>query len=253
MRGFREKLYISTTAEDAPALAREYGLGLEMADFCTAYNMDVLFAEKDAAAREKMRGVDRLIFHAPFSELCPAAIDPLVREVTRNRYRQALSLAAGYGIKKLVIHSGFVPQVYFPEWFIPESVGFWREFLSKLPSDATVCLENVMESGPELLRDIASGVDDPRLRVCLDVGHAFSHAPGLLMSDWIDPLAPFLDHVHIHNNDGKADLHRPLGQGRIDMNAVLERICILAPEATFTVENTLAAPSIDWLRDNEFL
>ena len=122
MRGFREKLYISTTAEDAPALAREYDLGLEIADFCTAYNMDVLFAEKDAAAREKMHAVQRLIFHAPFSELCPAAIDPLVREVTKKRYQQAVELASGYGIKKLVIHSGYVPQVYYPEWFIPESV-----------------------------------------------------------------------------------------------------------------------------------
>ena len=49
MKDLRERLYISTTAEDAPALAREHGLGLEIADFCTAYNMDVLFAEKDAA------------------------------------------------------------------------------------------------------------------------------------------------------------------------------------------------------------
>ena len=253
MKDLREKLYISTTAEDAPALAREYGLGLELADFCTAYNMDVLFAEKDAAVREEMTGVERFIFHAPFSELCPAAIDPLVREVTEKRYGQAVSLASGYGIKKIVIHSGFVPQVYFPEWFIPESVGFWRGFLRKLPEDVTICLENVMETGPELLRDIAAGVDDPRLRVCLDVGHAFSHAPALPMAAWIDPLAPFLSHVHIHNNDGETDLHRPLGQGEIDMRTVLDRISALAPQATFTVENMLAAPSVDWLRENDYI
>jgi sugar phosphate isomerase/epimerase len=250
---FREKLYISTTAEDAPALAGEYGLGLEIADFCTAMNMDVLFREKDAAVREKMRAADRFVFHAPFSELCPAAIDPLVREVTRRRYRQAISLAEDYGIKKLVIHSGFIPHVYFPEWYIPESVGFWKDFLSELPEGMTVCLENVMESGPELLRDIVSGVNDPRLRACLDTGHAFSHTPDPELTGWIDTLAPYLGHVHIHNNDGAADRHRPLGEGGIDMRSVLDRILSLVPEATFTVENMLAAPSIDWLRTNDYI
>ena len=253
MSEFRGKMYISTTAEDAADLARKYGLGLEIAEFCTAFNMDRLFREKDAAARENMQSVERLILHGPFSELCPAAIDPLVREVTRRRYLQAAALASGYGIKKLVIHSGFIPRVYFPEWFVPESGSFWRELLPELPSGMTVYLENVMETGPELLRDIAESVNDPRLRLCLDVGHAFSNNPELPLTTWIDILAPHLAHVHIHNNDGKTDLHRPLGQGSIDMRAVIDTIQTLAPEATFTVENMLAAPSVDWLRENDYL
>lgn len=253
MKDLRDRLYISTTAEDAPALAREYALGLEIAEFCTAYNMDVLFGEKDSAAREKMEGVGRFVFHAPFSDLCPAAIDPLVREVTARRYTQAVSLSLRYGINRIVIHSGYIPQVYFPEWFVPESVSFWKEFLPKLPDDVIICLENVMETGPELLRDIAAGVNDPRLRLCLDVGHAFSHAPAMPMETWIDCFAPFLAHVHIHNNNGETDLHNPLGQGRIDMKAVLDRICTAAPSATFTVENMLAAPSVNWLRENDYI
>ena len=208
----RERLYISTTAEDAPILAREYGLGLEIADFCAAFNMDEpLFPEKDAAVREKCSGVDRFIFHAPFSELCPAAIDPLVRSVTRKRYSQAAALAKGYGIRAMVIHSGFVPQVYFPEWFIPKSSAFWREFLTALPADMTVYLENVMETDPGLLRAIAEQVNDPRLRLCLDIGHAFNHTPGPPLAEWIDVFAPYLGHVHLHDNDGVTDLHRPLG------------------------------------------
>ena len=152
-----------------------------------------------------------------------------------------------------MIHSGFIPRVYFPEWFVPESGSFWRELLPELPSGMTVYLENVMETGPELLRDIAESVNDPRLRLCLDVGHAFSHNPELPLTTWIDILAPHLAHVHIHNNDGKTDLHRPLGQGSIDMRAVIDTIQTLAPEATFTVENMLAAPSVDWLRENDYL
>ena len=49
MGDLREILYLSTTAEDAPELARENGLGLEIAEFCTASNMD-----RDYAAAGKL-------------------------------------------------------------------------------------------------------------------------------------------------------------------------------------------------------
>ena len=53
----------------------------------------------------QMAGIDRFWFHAPFAELCPAAIDPKVRQVTMERYRQAVATAQSLGICRLVIHS----------------------------------------------------------------------------------------------------------------------------------------------------
>ena len=41
-----EKLYISTIAEDDAELAQKYGLGLEIAEYCTAWNMDEFFDGK---------------------------------------------------------------------------------------------------------------------------------------------------------------------------------------------------------------
>ncbi len=44
----------------------------------------------------------------------------------------------------------------------------------------TVCLENVLEPEPRLLTAIMGAVCDPRLRICLDLGHAntcASHFP----------------------------------------------------------------------------
>lgn len=253
MSAFRDRLYISTIADDARELALADGLGLEIADFCTAYNMDLLFEETDKAVREKMDGVSRFIFHCAYNELCPAAIDPLVREHTARRYAQALDLAARYGIRKAVIHTGFIPLVYFPEWFIPESVKFWREFLASAPADVTICLENVMEPGPAIQTEIARQVDDPRLRLCLDVGHAATGISRTPVPDWIDAMAPYLAHVHIHNNDGDADLHSPLGDGVLDMNAVLHRIEELCPSATYTIENISSRDSIRWLRENRYI
>ena len=253
MTDLSSRLFISTMAEDAHSLASEYGLGIELAEFCTAYNMDRCFAPHDARARELLDGIPSRIFHGPYNELCPAAIDPLIREHTAGRYRQAISLAESYGIRKVVIHNGFIPFVYFPEWYVPESVKFWRSFLREVPEDVTICLENVMEPGPEIQYEIISGVNDPRLKACLDVGHAgtcLSHVP---VRQWIDTLGPFLSHVHIHNNDGNNDLHLPLGEGVLDMAQLLDQTEEKAPGVSYSIENMRARPSVDWLRDQKYI
>ncbi|MBR6115618.1 MAG: sugar phosphate isomerase/epimerase [Oscillospiraceae bacterium] len=253
MSSFRERLYLSTIDDNAPALARSFGLGLEIAQFCTAMNMDEGFAGTNAKTLSAMEGVERFTFHAPFSELCPAAIDPLVREITSRRYTQAIALSKSYGIKKIVIHSGFIPMVYFPEWFVPESIAFWKEFLRGADSDITICLENVMEPDADMLVDIAAGVDDARLRLCLDMGHANTRVSAAPVTEWIRKMAPWLSHIHIHNNDGDSDLHRPLGEGILDYTALLAESESLCADVTYTVENMAAAASVDWLRENDYL
>ena len=50
----KERFYISTIDPNAADTAREYGLGLEIAEYCTAWNMDREFLETDAAVREKL-------------------------------------------------------------------------------------------------------------------------------------------------------------------------------------------------------
>ena len=253
MKSFRERLYLSTIGEDACALAAQHGLGLEIAEYCTAENMDGGFARADDAVRRALAASDRFVFHCPFSELCPAAIDPLARELTEKRYRQAAALSRNYGILRLVIHAGYIPLVYFPSWFTERSVLFWRRFLESFPPDMEICLENVMEDGPDMLVKIAAAVDDPRFRLCLDLGHAnaaMSRTPPL---DWIGPMAPWLSHVHLHDNRGDWDLHAPLGEGTVPVREALERLEREAPGVTYTVENMTAAPSVRWLTENGFL
>ena len=187
------------------------------------------------------------MLHAPFAELSPCAVDPLVREVAQKRFRQTLTMAQALGISKIVIHSGFIPYIYFPEWFVAESVRFWREFLESVPENTVLCLENVMDPGPEMLVQVAEGVNDPRLRLCLDVGHANTCIAETKPMNWLDPMAPWLDHLHLHNNDGGNDLHASLDRGTIPTEALLERVLTLCPEATLTLENQTCAPSLDAL------
>lgn len=247
----RERLYLSTIDENAAPLARTHGLGLELAEFCTAANLDENLAEWLPVAEQRMKCAGRFVFHAPFAELYPAAIDPQARKVALDRFNQAYARMAALGIKRMVAHSGFLPYVYYPVWQVSQSVAFWREFLADKPDDFELLLENVLDDTPDMLREILDGIDDPRAGVCLDVGHAHVAAVSRIpLAQWIDALRPHIRHVHLHDNDASFDLHAPLGQGTIDIPSV---ISALPETCTVTLENMDAAPSLRWLEKNGYL
>ncbi len=247
----KERFYISTIDPNAADTAREYGLGLEIAEYCTAWNMDREFPETDAAVREKLEGVSRRVLHGPFNELFPCAIDPKARELAAYRYRQAIGLAKGYGADKVVLHGGYNPRLYYPCWYTEQSILFWKEFLQEDPG-VEIVLENVFEEEPAMLLDIVRGVDHPKLRMCLDVGHvnAYSEIPA---SEWLKVCAGEVRHFHLHNNDGSGDVHGGLDQGTIPMKELLAMAKELCPAATFTLELMDARPSAVWLTENGLL
>ena len=248
MNALFSRLYLSGMDACAPELARKYDLGLELTDFTWAVRLD----EPDAleAAKAKMAGISRFWLHAPFAELCPCAIDPQVRSVAKARLLQTVETAQKLGISRIVVHAGFIPTVYFPEWFVPQSVEFWKELLEQVPEGMTLALENVMEPGPEMQVQIVSAVSDPRLRLCLDVGHANCELSRTRPEDWVAPMLPWLSHVHLHDNFGKNDLHLPLGQGNLPVERLLRRL-LTESDVTFTLENQNCAASLAWLREHE--
>ena len=191
---FSKKLFVSTIAEDCAAAAREHSLGLEIAEFCYAPNMDTdsaaHFRRVSQLTAESGCGL-RLLLHAPFAELSPCAIDPLVRDVVRRRFDQALFAADVIGAKRIVFHSGFIPFVYYKEYFIDESVKFWRDFLKNAPNDIYFLLENVMEPEPEITAAVAEGVNDSRFGLCLDIGHANSRVSEIPLTHWNRSLCMF--------------------------------------------------------------
>ena len=243
----RENIFLSTIASDAPFYAREYGFGLEIAEFCTAWNIDRRFELTDSRVQESLQGISNSILHAPSNELFPCAIDEKARELAAYRYRQAIDLAKRYGSKKVVIHGGYHPWMYYPVWYVGQSVSFWKDFLKEDPG-VEIVLENVLETQPDLILEILEGVDDPRLRMCFDVGHinAYSYIP---IMDWLETCAPWIGHIHVNNNDGRQDLHQGLQDGIIPMKELLQRIESLCQEATITLEMTQTKSSLEWLRE----
>mgnify|MGYP002513532731 CR=1 FL=1 len=244
----KETIYLSTISTEAAQVAREYGFGLEIAEYCTAWNMDEKFLPVDGVVKKKLEGISQRLLHAPYNELFPCAIDKKARELAAYRYRQAIDLAKRYGAKKVIIHGGYNSRIYFPVWYVEQSIVFWKEFLETDPG-VQIVLENVLETEPDWLLEIVRRVDHPRLKLCLDVGHVNAYSKIPLM-DWLESWAPYLSHFHIHNNDGSRDQHNALNDGNIPMKDFLLRAEELCPNATFTFELMKDEPSMMWLAEN---
>lgn len=240
-----DRIYLSTIDPAAGDVARHYDLGIEIAEFCTAWNMDRELPAVEKTLEETLTGISRRVLHGPFNELFPCAIDPKARQLAAFRFSQAAALAQVYGAGKLVLHGGFNPQMYYPQWYVEQSILFWREFLTKLPDGLTVCVENVLEPAPDMLLDIVRGVEDSRLRLCLDVGHvnAYSKIPA---KTWIEESGEYLSHLHIHNNDGSWDTHSALYEGTLPIRELLE-IAMGQEGVTATLELPDCLPSVKWL------
>lgn len=247
----RENIYLSTISTEAAQVAREYGLGLEIAEYCTAWNMDEKFLPVDGVVKKKLEGISQRLLHAPYNELFPCAIDKKARELAAYRYRQAIDLAKRYGAKKVIIHGGYNSRIYFPVWYVEQSIVFWKAFLETDPG-VQIVLENVLEDDPQWLLDIVKGVDDPRLRLCLDVGHVNAYS-ALPVMDWLEMWAPYISHFHIHNNDGSRDQHYPLTEGTIPMLQLFTRAQERCPEATYTLELMQDRSSVAWLAENNWI
>lgn len=246
------EVYLSTIDPNAHILAGEYGLGIEIAEFCTPWNLDTDFEKIDPIVREKMAYSSRFVLHGPFSELFPSAVDPKIRAVAAERFGQTLQIAANYGIGKVVLHGGYNPRLFYPVWYQEQSVLFWKEFEKTIPGGMTVCLENVLEEEPGLLAQIVRQVDSPKIRMCMDAGHVNAYSPVSVFA-WLIECADVAEHFHIHNNHAQRDEHAPLMQGTIPMQELLTAIREKCPRATCTLELTDGESSVRWLKDHDYI
>lgn len=253
----KRQVFLSTFSNMATREIALYGIGIEFNQFCISKWLDDDVIDKTLMRMRRQAskcGIDlsdpeKAIVHGPFCEIAPAAFDHLFRDLARTRLDQAASGTIDLGLSKMVVHTGYVPQVFDPRWHIDESIAFWQNYLEDKPADLQLYLENVMDETPEMLLDIIKGVDDPRMKICLDVGHV-NTCSELGVTEWIERLGPDIGHFHLHNNDGKKDLHAPLMEGTVDMEDILRAIDSHCPtEATIAIESRDCHDSIQWLLD----
>jgi len=254
VKNMRNRLYIATVCGQHKEILEKYNIGVELDQFCWAVQLE---GEGRTSA---FKEIDELIplskgniLHAPFNELFPAAIDPRARQMAMDRFNQAAEIAIKLGSDKMVVHTGYMPHVYYKEWHRDRSVEFWNEFMADKPDNFKIVIENVLDDEPYMMAEMIKLIDHPNIKLCFDCGHALCISDVDVM-EWLEVMAPHLGHLHIHNNDGTHDYHRPLTDGQIDMKAFLDKALKLCTEdTTFTIESLDGVDSMEWLKNNGYI
>ncbi len=173
------------------------------------------------AKRLRALGI-RMTVHAPFHELFLGAPDRLVREAAVERMERAFSAAAMFRPESIIVHFNYEDKRFgfvYEEWkenIIPNL----RHFAQRAGDmGAFLALENVYEENPRAMKEIFGLLKGYPAYQCLDTGHvnAFSKTG---LDTWLKRMGPFIRHFHLHDNDGSADSHGPIGSGTVDFTRI---------------------------------
>lgn len=101
-----------------------------------------------------------------------------------------------------------------------------------------VFLENTPNKKLDVsIKDYKYVIDSvPKLKVHLDIGHAFVENGMKGIKEYIFTFKNKLEHIHIHDNHGEGDQHLPLDQGNIDFEQVAKWLKQANYERTMTFE-----------------
>ena len=258
MLNLTNRLYIATFQNNALNVAKNHGLGLEFNNTCISEALDQKNRQKLLRAMSRQFeqvGFPAAILHGPFTEIHPAAIDHRARQMAMDRLEEAFEVSKALSIKSMVVHSGWIPFIYFKEWQSEKAAEFWQEFMTDKPDDFCIYIENVLEDEPYMICKMMSYIDNPNIKLCLDIGHANAATQdNIPVEIWIQQLAPYIGHFHLHNNPGTSDTHGSFDLGSMDIHSIfrtIEEAC--SDDVTFTIESRDCRSSVKWLQKYQYL
>ena len=197
-----------------------------------------------------------ITIHAPFSDLNIASLDQRTRELSVRRVGESIVAAHELGSSMVTMHPGFSSPLGI---IAPGMVDdFNYESLSILARKAdeqnvSLALENMPPwrgSIGDDVWDLLKRIKGTGLKICLDIGHA--HIGGSI--DGFFEKTDLIANVHIHENDGKNDLHMPLGSYKSDLDvaAIMKKLDERGYVGPFIIESRNldeGVKSLDYLRD----
>lgn len=220
-------------------------LGLEIQGFYNPTLIDTKESDEILARYKKaLKGFKAgKSLHAPFWDLNLGSKHPMVKEATMKAFNYAYSVAKELGCTEIVVHNGFIPNTSFYQGWVKNATAFWQEFFKDKDNSITMMIENQCEEDSEVLKLAIDSVNDPRLKVCLDIGHAHANS-NMRVEDWITSLGDRIGYLHLHNNHGKVkgqpsymnDEHLGLAGGNMDIKNVLNLLEQHCPDAIWNIE-----------------
>jgi sugar phosphate isomerase/epimerase len=201
-------------------LACEYSCGLEIVSFALPWEIDdpILVQERLAAHKDELPSLNcPKSFHGAFIDVTPHSPDRAIREVATRRVYESMDLAAQLDCVEVIFHTGINPLIRNPAYLpkaIEDQAKFWRKALYDYPM-LKIYIENMWEQDGTVFSKILEQVNDPRLGMCFDCGHANvfgNDSPEI----WMKELISHIPYMHWNDNLGDYDSELVLGEGNID-------------------------------------
>ena len=204
--------------ERSVSLAGEYGAAFEYNDFWKPDVLDDREKQEQIIEHYAKYRTDfsRDTMHGAFLDICVHSDDALIRKISRDRVIQSLEIAKRMGLKGVVFHTGLIGSLrtagYLKGWK-EKNIRFFTEIAERF-SAQKIYMENMFDKTPEMLFRLASELNHPDFGICYDVAHG--NLGPCAMEEWFSRLHPYIMHLHVNDNDGKADQHRAVGSGSIN-------------------------------------
>jgi len=176
--------------------------------------------------------------HAPFMDLNPGAVDPMVRSVTQLRFSRIMSAAAVLKPRVVVFHAGYDRWRYNgrTDIWLENSIETWNKVMETASKiGVRVAVENVFDEDPEALCRLIERIAHPDFGFCFDTGHCNLFTT-VSWERWFERLGKYIFEVHLHDNDGTADSHWAIGKGAIDFEKVFGLLRGQNARPVYTIE-----------------
>jgi sugar phosphate isomerase/epimerase len=217
------------------------GAGLELGSYGMIGIQSKQHWERRVALHQAVRAAfpGPIAIHGPFIGMEYGHIDHLIQAAVNRRLDMTFAVASKLRARRVILHSGYTPLVdlfQLQDSWLPINVAFWRREIRRwADAGIEIALENDIDKTPDMLVRVVDAVSDPFLGLCLDIGHLNVYS-ALNAVEWVRRCAHRLVHIHLHDNDGSADSHWPLGRGTIDFEPFYATLRAQAPGATLAVE-----------------
>ena len=168
-----------------------------------------------------------------------------------------MDIASELGCKGVIFHTNIIPGFEtesYLEGYLRMNALFFEKLCKAYP-DLNVYVENMFDYKPDMQSRLAKKLEKvTNFGLCYDVAHGEVHDVG--MNDWFKSLKPYIRHLHINDNDGKADLHMSVGSGVIDWKKYFELIEELDESVGMLIEvngGKKQEESFEYLAQNGFI
>lgn len=249
--------YKTDSGSPEPYLRRIAEAGFTALHWCHHWNTDFIYTAPEIHQIERwlrdygLRVPD--VHGSDGQEKCWFALDEYARLAGVDLVRNRLEFAARLGAPVVIMHA-------YEPFDITRNTDFWVGFRRSLDAleplarhyGVRIALENLFARLPDgrvlynfsTLRGVFADYPPDFIGLCYDTGHA--HIGG----SQLDQIAALADPgrliaIHLHDNDGQSDLHKPLFSDSIDWPAVAAFLRRTGYDHTILLETAIKHTGIE--------